>query len=421
MNKFRSMLWSKCGQDIPLAIMETVEAVWPNVDKRPLLYKKEKTKLGWDFKFTLPRGMIYREFVAKSEYFRDAIGNVTIECEHIDKMALLKIITSRIEEKYIYDYHIVGANEMVLPIPIGFTHSGLLVEDLSKVYNILVGGYVGGGKSNFIHTTVNTLLNIPIPPKIIIIDFKIVEYPYLENHILLITEQDKAEQFLARIVSEMDDRLQTLKQANCVNIIEFNKQGGKMEYIVLIIDELADLESKNAQKYLESLLRKSRAPGIHIILATQRPDATIFESKKFSSCKSNLIGRLCYQVADGINSKIILDSTEAKDLPNIPGRGLWKFGKLTEVQTPYLDPKIARERLYEQSSNRNGPGLKNSRNDKRLGDNDNRSDTNPLISIGPGSPKEIGKAIFAKTVEKMQSNKPLQLLCGSAKRYFTED
>jgi S-DNA-T family DNA segregation ATPase FtsK/SpoIIIE len=339
----------------------------------------------------------------------------------VGKMALLKIITNRIEDIYEYDYHIPRASEMVLPIPIGYTHNGLLVEDLSRVYNILVGGYVGGGKSNFIHTTVNTLLNIEKPPKITIIDFKIVEYPYLDNHILLITEQNKAEQFLSRLVDEMNDRLQTLKQANVVNIAEFNKQGGKMEYIVLIIDELADLESKNAQKSLENLLRKSRAPGIHIILATQRPDATIFESKKFSSCKSNLIGRLCYQVADGINSKIILDSTEAKDLPNIPGRGLWKFGKIIEVQTPYLDPKIARERLYEQSAKRSKQGFFNGRDNKKLGNHDYGSNTNTVIPISKSSTAQIGETMFSKATKSLQANKPLQLLCGKAKRYFTED
>jgi len=420
-NDLRDVLMPMIGMEIPLAITKTVEACWAE-SKRPQLYKKQKTKLGWDFYFNLPAGMCYKEFIAKAEYFRDAIGDVTTECQHIGKMALLKIITNRIADRYEYNYHIPNATKMVLPIPIGYTHNGLLVEDLSKVYNILIGGYVGGGKSNSIHVIVNSLLNIPKPPKIIMIDFKLLEYNYLKNHVLLITDQEGAGQTLSRLLVEMRNRLLILQEAKCVGIDGYNKKyNNSMEYIVLVIDELAELDNKSAQADLETLLRLCRASGIHIILATQRPDSTIFGNKKFGACKANLIGRLCFQVADGVNSKIILDSNEAAALPNIPGRAIWKLGKITEIQTPYLDPEIAEERLYEQPSKGREQGLLDDRDDKRMGCNDNRPNTPITLPICKSRAKEISKTLLSKATEKMRTNKPIQLLCRASKRYFTED
>jgi DNA segregation ATPase FtsK/SpoIIIE-like protein len=163
-----------------------------------------------------------------------------------------------------------------------------------------------------------------------------------------------------------------------------------MDCIVLVIDELAELNHKPSQECLETLLRLCRATGIHIILATQRPDSTIFGNKKFGSCKANLIGRLCFQVADGVNSKIILDSTEAATLPNIPGRAIWKLGnKTTELQVPYLDPEIAEVRLLEQSSEVYEQGQFDGRDISRMGDNGHRATTNPIISLLQSGTKAI--------------------------------
>lgn len=113
-----------------------------------------------------------------------------------------------------------------------------------------------------------------------------------------------------------------------------------MLYIVLIIDELAELKDKDAQEDLETLLRLCRASGICIVAATQRPNSKIFTSKSFGDAKANFTGRLCFQTISGIDSRIILDSSEGADLPAIPGRAYWRLGReLTEIQTPYFDPE----------------------------------------------------------------------------------
>jgi S-DNA-T family DNA segregation ATPase FtsK/SpoIIIE len=158
---------------------------------------------------------------------------------------------------------------------------------------------------------------------------------------MLVTEKDMANKVLVRLVAEMRKRQALLKQSKCVNIQKYNNKYDYMDYIVLIIDELAELTDAAAQENLETLLRLCRASGICIISATQRPSSTMFSKKSFGDCKANYRGRLCFQTADAVNSKIILDSVEAANLPNIPGRAIWKLDKPIEVQTPYLDPEKA--------------------------------------------------------------------------------
>jgi S-DNA-T family DNA segregation ATPase FtsK/SpoIIIE len=327
------------GGEVPLAIKQTLEACWPN-DKRPQIHSKKRTELGWEFSFGLQPGISFRDFASREEYFRDAIGNVTTEIIRTGKTATLKIITQSIPKFKAYADDFDRGN-MILPIPIGCTHSGLVLVDLAGVPHILIGGITGGGKSNEIHVIVNSLLGLKRPPKIILVDLKQSEYNYLENYVMLVTEKDMANKVLVRLVAEMRKRQALLKQSKCVNIQKYNNKYDYMDYIVLIIDELAELTDAAAQENLETLLRLCRASGICIISATQRPSSTMFSKKSFADCKANYRGRLCFQTADAVNSKIILDSVEAANLPNIPGRAIWKLDKPIEVQTPYLDPEKA--------------------------------------------------------------------------------
>lgn len=395
--ELRGMLMPLIGQEVHLAVINTVEAIWKE-DRRPQLYRKKKNSLGWEFLFTLPPGLSFRDFANKEEYFRDAIGNVTTEVVHADKFAVLRIIRNRIEERYIYDWSYRPDSKMILPIPIGYTNSGLVEIDLARVYNVLIGGFVGGGKSNSIHVIVNSLLHLKRPPRIIIADFKLLEYNYLKERVLLVTDLLDTYKALSRLVVEMRNRLQTFADWKCVNIEGYNKKTkNSMDYIVLVIDELAELNHKPSQEQLETLLRLCRATGIHVILATQRPDSTIFGNKKFGACKANLIGRLCFQVADGVNSKIILDSTEAANLPNIPGRAVWKLGNKTmEIQVPYLDPEEAEVKLLEQPSEMYEPGFAYNPDNSRMGDYGHRTIKNSIIPLLQSGAKAIATLTRAK-------------------------
>ncbi|MCX7779594.1 MAG: FtsK/SpoIIIE domain-containing protein [Negativicutes bacterium] len=341
-NELRQIILPLLGQEVPLAISEVIEAIWAE-EKRPQLHSRKKTALGYDFYYELPAGISFRDFAARREYFRDAIGlHSTVDIIHSGKMALVRVVTQRLKSRYEYDWDY--PKHGVLPIPIGYTHQELIVVDLADIPHLLIGGITGGGKSNAIHVIVNSLIHLPVRPEIILIDLKMSEYNYLENHAFLVTDHEGAARTLQRLVAEMRRRQRLLKDAKCVNIAKYNAKHGPLPYVVLVIDELAELNDENSQDDVETLLRLSRSSGICIIAATQRPDANTF--KRFGQSKANFRGRLCFQVADSINSKIILDSVHAADLPDTPGRALWRLGKeLVEVQTPYLDPEAAERRL----------------------------------------------------------------------------
>lgn len=352
-NDMRSIIMPMLGWDVPLAIAEVIDACWSD-ERKPQLNSKKRTQLGWEFLFCLPAGISFRDFATKQEYFKDAIGNVAVDIIHSGKMVLLRVITQKLKSKYTYEWNYTKTG--ILPIPIGYTHTGLIFVDLADIPHVLIGGITGGGKSNSIHVIVNTLIHLAEPPRIILIDLKMSEYSYLDNNVLLITDHTRASPVLKRLVTEMKRRQQLLREFKCINIKKYNqKHDDKLPYIVLVIDELAELTEEDAQNDIETLLRLCRASGICLIAATQRPDAQTF--KKFGQSKANFRGRLCFQVADAINSKIILDNGMAADLSDIAGRAIWKLGKdCIELQTPFLDPEEAERRLgSEQSPTRMPP------------------------------------------------------------------
>jgi S-DNA-T family DNA segregation ATPase FtsK/SpoIIIE len=156
----------------------------------------------------------------------------------------------------------------------------------------------------------------------------------------------------------LDKRLIELRDAGCRNITEYK---GDMPFIVLVIDELAELTDKDAQSDINRIARLARAAGIHIVAATQRPDATLF--KDFAKTRALLPGRLCFTVADDTNSRIVLGTDAAHKIPkDIPGRAVWKWETEIIVQSMYLSTREAEKLLksipckggmiFEQSTTR---------------------------------------------------------------------
>lgn len=339
----REIIWPMIGQEVPLAMTEVIEACWGD-ERRPQLNRKMRTALGFDFYYCLPAGISFRDFAARKEYFRDAIGqHSTVDIIHSGKMALVRVVTQQLKSKYLYEYdYDKSGGELV--IPIGHTHEKLMTIPLETIPHILVAGITRSGKSNFIHVAVNSLLALPAKPQIILIDLKMSEYNYLEDSVMLVTDREGAGATLSGLVAEMRRRQRLLKASKCVNVIKYNAKHEPLPYIVLIIDELAELDDEDAQESVECLLRLCAASGVCILAATQRPDAQTF--KHFGQSKANFLGRLCYQVADTLNSNMVLGNGMAAEIPAIRGRAIWKIGKdCVMVQTPYLDPEEAEKRL----------------------------------------------------------------------------
>lgn len=207
-----------------------------------------------------------------------------------------------------------------LPIILGRTHDGKdLVADITKMPHLLIAGTTGSGKSVLLHSIICSLIfNPKSNVKLALIDPKNVEFTYYEDLKQLmypvINYADEAYTILSNLVEEMDRRFEIMSKRSAKNINEYNtKVSKKLPYIVLIIDEFADLmqmSKKEFQTKLSRLAQKSRACGIHIIIATQRPSADVVTG----IIKANFPARISCRVTSAINSRVVLDRNGAEKL-----------------------------------------------------------------------------------------------------------
>ena len=255
-----------------------------------------------------------------------------------------------------------------LPLLFGKRADGKeLVADLASMPHMLVAGATGQGKSVCLNALINGLLMTRTPEqlKLIMVDPKCVEFtPYASiPHLLVpvITDNRKVVFSLHWAVAEMEKRLKMFARARVRNIYDFNHRktvtqtdmfGNDTEvgsdiprtvpYIVIIIDEAADLIGqcgKEVNPDIQRITQKARAAGIHLILATQRPDAKIITG----AIKANIPGRVAFKTASSVDSRTILDDTGAE---NLIGKGDMLFkgkdGLLIRAQGAWIsDAEIA--------------------------------------------------------------------------------
>lgn len=332
------------------AISDVIDDQYPK-EPRPLIVKQiplNKEKTAYRFLIHLPPGKGFDEFKKKERLFADATGG-TILIEMRGTTVIMEVLTEKLKTEYpfsLFDFSKYG--DMYLPIPIGMSAKGLLVRDLAEYPHFFPGGETNFGKSNFLHTLAASILLSRPDSYLIIVDPKSTEFAYLENYALVVDEMEKVRTLFQQLNDEMDKRKKILKKAKCVKVQKYLKKGGEMPFIVVIIDELAELQDKEAIDLLWRLLRMGRFTGIHIVAATQRPSSKVFDN--FGDIKAMFLGRLAFICADSINSHIILDNDRAAHLEAIKGRAIYKCGlEMLEVQTLFLDPEVA-EKLLENSS-----------------------------------------------------------------------
>lgn len=282
-------------------------------------------------------------------------GTIGIEVPNKEKrtVSMKSIIESKKFQTSKYD----------LPIALGSTISNeVFIADLTKMPHILVAGATGQGKSVGLNAIITSLLykKHPSELKFVMIDPKMVEfsmYSKLRYHYIakmeqeeeyIVTDMKKAVATLNSLVAEMEDRLVLLRDANVRSIGEYNdkyihhrlnpEKGHKfMPYIVVIIDELADLIMNIGRKEVETpiarITQKARAVGIHMILATQRPSTDIITGV----IKANCPGRIAFRVTQMVDSRTILDRSGAQQLI---GRGdmlISNNNEITRVQCAFVD------------------------------------------------------------------------------------
>lgn len=269
-----------------------------------------------------------------------------------------------------------------LPIALGKTISGdVFVDDLAKMPHLLVAGSTGSGKSVGINVIVTSLLYKlhPTDLKFILIDPKKIElnlYDQLKNHYLaiskdyaekIITIPQNAVMALKGLEIEMEKRYERLANATVRNIADYNKKfkdgrlkddenikHGKMPYIIVIIDELADLmitAAREVEEPIARLAQLARAVGIHLILATQRPSVDVITGV----IKANFPARIAYLVNSKVDSRTILDMNGAETLL---GKGDMLYtppgvGKPIRIQSPYISGEEV-ERVAEYIGKQKG-------------------------------------------------------------------
>ncbi|MFA6511705.1 MAG: DNA translocase FtsK 4TM domain-containing protein [Patescibacteria group bacterium] len=193
------------------------------------------------------------------------------------------------------------------------------VLDLDSLPHLLIAGATGSGKSVMINTVILNLLqrNSPDDLKLILVDPKRVELSLYNNvpHLLtpVITESNKTINALRWVVSEMDRRYIHLSEAKKRNIAGFRAAGYDMPYIVVVIDELADLmvvAANEVEGAIVRLAQMARAVGIHLVVATQRPSVNVITGL----IKANITARMAFNVASSIDSRTILDMSGAEKL-----------------------------------------------------------------------------------------------------------
>ena len=235
-----------------------------------------------------------------------------------------------------------------IPIGIGKTITGeTIISDLSAMPHLLIAGATGSGKSVFINTLITSILYkcSPNAIKLLMIDPKMVELsgyngvPHLLTPVITAKEGKYRNAFLSLkwAVNEMTERYDKMTEIAVRNIDEYNSIAkNKLPRIVIIIDELADLMLSGLRESIENKISRiaamGRAAGIHLVIATQRPDAKILTGL----IKANIPSRISFMVSTAINSRIILDDGGAE---NLLGKGDMLFHntiKPIRIQGAYI-------------------------------------------------------------------------------------
>ena len=266
-------------------------------------------------------------------------GRGTVGVEIPNTIKQLVFLREVLEEK------VFSKSTSRLILSIGKDVSGNpVVADLADMPHLLIAGATGAGKTVCVNSLISSILFKAKPDevKFILVDPKMVELAPFASipHLIhpIISEAKKAFFALNWAVEEMERRYKLLSEAGCRNIDAYNKKTGKLPFIVIVIDELADLmvvARESIETAIQRLAQLSRAVGIHLILATQRPSVDVITGV----IKANFPARISFKVASKVDSRTVLDMMGADKLLGKGDLLFLKPGavKLIRAQGSYID------------------------------------------------------------------------------------
>jgi hypothetical protein len=245
-------------------------------------------------------------------------------------------------------YTAIGSNKFL----VGITRSKKFVADLRDTPHLLVAGQTGGGKSTFLRQFITSLFLNNDSHEFFLIDLKGgLEFQLFEklDRVKVFGNVEHSAYMLGGMAKEIQTRMALLKERQCKDIEQYlakvKEEGGSAKLIrkIIVVDEAAELflaggqassgDVQSARRILSQIARQGRSLGIHLVIATQRPDSRALDPQ----IKANLPGVLCFQMVNDVSSISVLGTGRATDLPPIPGRGIWKNSlDFVEVQTPYM-------------------------------------------------------------------------------------
>lgn len=253
-----------------------------------------------------------------------------------------------------------GLAEKHLEYPLGATRSAMITTTLRESPHLLVAGQTGGGKSTFLRQLIVHLHKNNQGFRFLLIDLKGgLEFGMFEQrkNFVVVPSVLAAVSELEKVDKVMNDRMSLLRKHHCKDIDQYFKLASpspavRLNRHLIVVDEAAEMflagihakakEVQHARNILSRVARQGRALGIHLVVATQRPDTRSLDPQ----VKANLTGVICFQMMNDSSSIAVLGNGRATDIPKIAGRAIWKSGiEMMEVQTPLLTPEDAENLL----------------------------------------------------------------------------
>lgn len=309
-------------------------------------------------------GFPVSSFRDQSKYIESELGIFIDEIKENRERRAVDVIYSHfpMANEVLYSQ---GSSSRSYEFLVGQTRAHSITTSLRDTPHLLVAGQTGGGKSTFLRQLIVHLYIHEKGCKFLLIDLKGgLEFSMFENrksfvvvpHVLAAVEQ------LQHINTLLDERMAFLKENQCKDIDSYFKKEKAEKPVnlsrqIVVVDEAAEMflaghhakstEVQAARAILSRIARQGRAVGVHIVVATQRPDSRSLDPQ----VKANLTGVVCFQMMNDASSIAVLGNGRATDLPKIPGRAIWKNGiEMIEVQTPFLSAEEA-ERLMGPADN----------------------------------------------------------------------